>query len=180
MIVLSQRGGKLLKVMIMTVMRSPREIRCQSLDIQVGEEGVGAEERGRGRRTIVDQEMTSHANLEDDSDMLEQNDKHTQSNESPENMSKPEEAAPSSPVSKPAKVVIRNFDLNMNPDEDMDLLSTPTLVPTSLSPKSISEEKQEEYPGWSLFDVEKMAIDPIQLANLNTRIDDDVEDYDEV
>ncbi|XP_057439674.1 uncharacterized protein LOC130731402 [Lotus japonicus] len=124
--------------------------------------------------------MTSHANLEDDSDMLELNEKRTQSKGSPENVSKPEEVKQSSSVSKPAGVVVRNFDLNMNPDENMVFLSTPAPVPTSSSPKSMSEEKQEEYPGWSLSDVEKMSIDPIQLANLNRRIGEDVEDYDEV
>ncbi|EXB97276.1 hypothetical protein L484_024137 [Morus notabilis] len=39
--------------------------------------------------------------------------------------------------------------------------------------------KHEEYPGWSLADVDNMAIDPLQLANLNRRLDEDDEDYDE-
>ncbi|XP_057426833.1 uncharacterized protein LOC130720224 [Lotus japonicus] len=124
--------------------------------------------------------MTSHVKFEDDSDMLEENDKHTQSNESPENVSKPEEVKLSSPVRKLAEVDVRNFDSNMNPDENMDLLSTPSPVSTSSSAKSVPEEKQEEPPGCSLSDVEKMTIDPIQLANLNRRIHEDVEDYDEV
>lgn len=89
-----------------------------------------------------------------------------------------EEVKQSSPVKKPA--VVRNFDLNLEPDENMDFLSTPTPVPTCSPPrKLISEEKIEEYPGWSLSDMEKMAIDPIQLASLNNRIDEDMEDYDE-
>jgi hypothetical protein len=90
-----------------------------------------------------------------------------------------EEVKHCSPVRKPAEVFVRNFDLNMDPDEDMDLISTPTPIPTGSSSKSISEEKVDEYPGWSLSDMEKMAIDPIQLANLNKRIDEDMEDYDE-
>ncbi|TKY57103.1 Dr1-associated corepressor [Spatholobus suberectus] len=134
---------------------------------------------GRGIRT-VDQEMSSPAKFEDDSHVLKQNDNQTRSNESMENVSEPEEVKQNFPVSKPAKVSIRNFDLNMNPDENMmDSLASPTSVPTSSSAKSMSEEKHEEYPGWSLSDMEKMTIDPMQLANLNGGIDEDEEDYDE-
>ena len=110
---------------------------------------------------------------------MKQNDKHAQSNESLENVSEPEEVKPSFPASKPAEASIRNFDLNMNPDENMDSLDIPTPVPATSSAKPLVEEKHEEYPGWSLSDVEKMTIDPMQLANLNRRIDEDEEDYDE-
>ena len=123
--------------------------------------------------------MSSHAKCEDDSDVLKQNDNHTQSNESMENVLEPEEVKQSFPVSELAEVSVRNFDLNLDPDENMDSLDTPTSVPTSSSAKSVSEEKHEEYPGWSLSEMEKMIIDPIQLANLNGRIDEDEEDYDE-
>ncbi|KAG4962058.1 hypothetical protein AAZX31_14G037400 [Glycine max] len=133
--------------------------------------------RGRGIRT-ADQEMGSHAKCEDDSHVLKQNDNH-QSNESMENASEPAEVKQSFPVSKPTEVCIRNFDLNLDPDEDMDSLDTPTSVQASSSAKSVSEEKHEEYPGWPLSDMEKMTIDPIQLANINGRIDEDEEDYDE-
>jgi len=123
--------------------------------------------------------MSSHAKCEEDSNALKQNEKQTQSNESMENVSSPEEVKQTSPVSKPTQVSIRNFDLNMDPDENMDLLASPTPVPTSSSAKSMSEEKHDEYPGWSLSDMEQMTIDPIQLANINGRIDEDEEDYDE-
>jgi len=124
--------------------------------------------------------MSSQAKCEEDSEALKQNEKQSQSNESMENASSPEEVKQSFPVSKPAQVSIRNFDLNMDPDENMESLTSPTAVPTSSSAKSISEEKHhEEYPGWSLSDMEKMSIDPIQLANINGRIDEDEEDYDE-
>lgn len=133
---------------------------------------------GRGSRT-VDQEMNSHAKYEEDSDVLKQNDKHTHSNESMENLSEPEEVKQTVQVSKPAEVCIRNFDLNINPDENMDSLDSPTPVPSSSSAKSVSEEKHEEYPGWSWSDMEKMSLDPTQLANLNRKTDEDEEDYDE-
>ena len=51
--------------------------------------------------------------------------------------------------------------------------------PTSSSLNPTAELKHEEYPGWSLDEMDKMAIDPIQLANLNRTIDEDEEDYDE-
>jgi hypothetical protein len=52
-------------------------------------------------------------------------------------------------------------------------------APASSSAEPIPETKHEEYPGWSVSDMEKMAIDPIQLANLSRRVDEDEEDYDE-
>lgn len=123
--------------------------------------------------------MTSHVKYEDDSDVSKQNDKRTRSNESPENMSEHEEVKQTFPVSKSAAVPVRNFDLNMDPDENVDSLAVPTPVPSSSSAKLMSEEKHEEYPGWSFSDMEKMVIDPMQLANLNRKIDEDKEDYDE-
>ena len=56
------------------------------------------------------------------------------------------------------------------------------VAPTAAQASSagpISEPKHEEYPGWSLADVDRMAIDPLQLANLSRRLDEDEEDYDE-
>ena len=133
--------------------------------------------RGRGSKT-VDQDISSHVKFEDDSDALQQNGK-SSPKESPEVMPEPEEVNHCSPVRKPNEVVVRNFDLNMNPDEDMDELSTLTPITTGSSGKSISDEKVDEYPGWSSSDMDKMSIDPIQLANLSKRVDEDMEDYDE-
>lgn len=164
--------------------------------------GRGGRGRGRGRgrghgSKTVDQEINSHVKFEEDCEALKQNGNHTQNNVSPEieevklssPVKEPEEVKHCSPVRKPAEVVVRNFDLNLNPDpdDDMDEISTPTPIPSGSSSKSvseekiksISEEKIEEYPGWSFSDMEKMAIDPLQLANLSKRIDEDMEDYDE-
>ncbi|KAE8656703.1 hypothetical protein F3Y22_tig00116997pilonHSYRG00194 [Hibiscus syriacus] len=38
-------------------------------------------------------------------------------------------------------------------------------------------ENKDKYPGWLLTEIEKMAIDPVLIANSNREIDD--EDYDE-
>lgn len=46
------------------------------------------------------------------------------------------------------------------------------------SAETATEAKHEEYPGWSLSEMDRMAIDPVQLAQLNSRIDEE-EDYDE-
>lgn len=56
-------------------------------------------------------------------------------------------------------------------DEDGDTSAAVTSIPQP-------ESKYEEYPGWSLSDTGKMAIDPIQLAQFNGEIDEE-EDYDE-
>ncbi|GJZ95583.1 hypothetical protein Tco_0667917 [Tanacetum coccineum] len=73
---------------------------------------------------------------------------------------------------------VRNFDLN--PDLDENGNTPPVLAPVTpagLSSNPTFEMIAEEYPGWSLADVEKMAIDPRKLDNLNSRVDED--DYDE-
>lgn len=76
---------------------------------------------------------------------------------------------------------IRNFDLNLDLNDDGDSATLAAAPAASSSAEPIPETKHEEYPGWSVSDMEKMAIDPIQLANLSRRIDEDEdeEDYDE-
>ncbi|KAG2670944.1 hypothetical protein I3760_14G110200 [Carya illinoinensis] len=75
---------------------------------------------------------------------------------------------------------IRNFDLNVVLDENGDS-TTVAAGSGGSSAEPVPEMKHDEYLGWSLSDLEKMAIDPIQLANLSRRIDEDEdeEDYDE-
>lgn len=97
--------------------------------------------------------------------------KHNQDPERLNNGSEPEKLKENSLVEKSAEVAVRNFDLNVDLNENYDS-SAPTMKPAP-------EMKHEEYPGWSISDMEKMAIDPIQLATLNQRIDDEEEDYDE-
>nr|XP_043630533.1 dr1-associated corepressor-like [Erigeron canadensis] len=76
-------------------------------------------------------------------------------------------------------VNVRNFDLNLDLDENgeaIPILTTPA-TPVVLSPPPTVEMIPVEYPGWSLADVEKMAIDPVHFANYS--VDEDEEDYDE-
>ena len=72
---------------------------------------------------------------------------------------------------------VRNIDLNTNLNENEDKNAS-TAAEASL-PDPASETKQEEYPAWPLSDVDNMAIDPMQLADLGRRMDEDEEDYDE-
>jgi hypothetical protein len=82
-----------------------------------------------------------------------------------------------------------NIDLNanMNENDDKKTSAVANLTPADPEPAnpSLSEppptdiKHHEEIPGWSLSDVDKMAIDSMQLAQLGTRMDEDDEDYDE-
>lgn len=84
----------------------------------------------------------------------------------------------------------RNFDLNaeVNDSEDAKAAAaaaaaaaattTTTSAPSS-SVEPAAETNHEEYPGWSLSEMDKMVIDPLQLAQLSKRLDEEEEDYDE-
>lgn len=76
------------------------------------------------------------------------------------------------------EVPARNFDLNIDLNESVESTAIPAEAP-STSKMPPPEVKHEEIPGWSLSEMEKMAIDPIQLANLNRGLDEEEEDYDE-
>lgn len=62
----------------------------------------------------------------------------------------------------------RGFDLNT---QSVDVEIKPLVVTAS------AETKPEEYPGWSISDLGN--IDPMQLASMGKRLDEDEEDYDE-
>lgn len=80
---------------------------------------------------------------------------------------------------KNADISPRNFDLNVDLNENGN--STPVLAGGTSNSRTNAalEMKHEEIPGWSLDDVEGMTIDPIQLANIHRRIDEEEEDYDD-
>lgn len=79
---------------------------------------------------------------------------------------------------------VRNFDLNTGLDETADKIATsappagPSLSagPSSMGP---TEVRKEEFPSWSVSEVDGMAIDPLHLARLGSRLDEEDEDYDE-
>lgn len=75
--------------------------------------------------------------------------------------------------------VSRNFDLNHGLEDGVDKTATTVREPPSTSSAGPSDAKGEEYPGWSLSEMDRMAIDPLQIAHLNSRLDEEEEDYDE-
>jgi len=70
--------------------------------------------------------------------------------------------------SKDTEVAVRNFDLNMDLDEDGNAPSVSASGP---------EVPQNECPGWSC-EFGKVGTDPIELASLNQRVEEEDEDYD--
>lgn len=84
-----------------------------------------------------------------------------------------------SSVTKNPDVPVQNFDLNMELTESGDSTAITAQASSSTPAKTPVELKHEEYPGWSLAEMEQMAIDPVQLAKLNHGIDEEEEDYDE-
>ena len=86
-----------------------------------------------------------------------------------------------------ANPAARSFDLNANVDDNEDTKATAAAATAAAAAAAApassagptTETRHEEYPGWSLSDVDKMAIDPLQLAHLSKRLDEEDEDYDE-
>lgn len=65
----------------------------------------------------------------------------------------------------------RGFDLNTVNTQSLDIELKPPVITAS------RETKPEEYPCWSIPGMAN--IDPVQLANMSKRLDEDEEDYDE-
>ncbi|XP_040993573.1 dr1-associated corepressor-like [Juglans microcarpa x Juglans regia] len=147
---------------------------CHSISSGRGRGRVRGRGCGRGSRT-VEQEVTAHSGkFEDDSEIS----KHNQGLERLNNGVETEDSKEQILASKGEEAPIRNFDLNVVLDENGDL-ETVAAGSGSSCAEPVPETKHDEYHGWSLPDMEKMAIDPIQLANFSRRIDEDEEDYDE-
>lgn len=115
--------------------------------------------------------------LEDEPDIVHHNDKHSPNLGRLDKDYVPEDLKDNIPAGRNLRTPVHDFDLNLDLDENGETKTVLASVPASSSTKPIPELKHEEVPGWSLADIEGMDIDPIQLANLNTRIDE--EDYDE-
>ncbi|KAJ6694829.1 HISTONE-LIKE TRANSCRIPTION FACTOR CCAAT-RELATED [Salix koriyanagi] len=160
---------------------------------EVEDEGRG---RGRGARNIeresssrdLDPESctTAQPSIENNSDPGLVMDNGSESKESVKENNR---------VSDTTNQPERNFDLNaeVNDNEGAKAAAaaaaaaaataTATTTTTSSAPGSsaetaAAETNHEEYPGWSLSEMDKMAIDPLQLAQLGKGLDEE-EDYDE-
>ncbi|XP_078151896.1 uncharacterized protein LOC144547182, partial [Carex rostrata] len=49
---------------------------------------------------------------------------------------------------------------------------------TGPQPLEMVQDTQHEYPGWSVDDMKKMAVDPVQFALTHQKVDEEEEDYD--
>ncbi|CAA6662185.1 unnamed protein product [Spirodela intermedia] len=79
--------------------------------------------------------------------------------------------------------VVRNFDLNENPDGNGSTAVVPTTSSTTTAavtaPIPDAKPEEEEYPeGWPLLGMGKMGIDPLQFALSKRPLEDEEEDYD--
>ena len=74
--------------------------------------------------------------------------------------------------------VVHNFDLNLGLDENGDTSEATPTATLSAPATDRHETNHEEYAGWPLYDMDKMRIDPLKLSSLNTRIEEEEEDYD--
>lgn len=152
--------------------------------------------RGRGRgRPPVDRESIRLEKCEGDPDMSPQHDNQNPETISPDNGIEPRESADNmTTFGNTSDTEIRNFDLNVVLDDsgtnqlvrsDSGTTAAPSATAASTSGPATSAEpppeikQHEEYPGWSISDMDKMSIDPLQLAQLNSKRLDEEEDYDE-
>ncbi|KAI3869500.1 hypothetical protein MKX03_033223 [Papaver bracteatum] len=153
--------------------------------------------RGRGRgRPPVDRESSRLEKCEGDPDMSPQHDNQNPETISPDNGIEPRESADNmTTIGSTSDTEIRNFDLNVVLDDSganqlvrsdsgtaaaASATAAPSAIAASTSAEPPPEIKQhEEYPGWSVSDMDKMSIDPLQLAQLNSKRLDEEEDYDE-
>lgn len=137
--------------------------------------------RGRGRRQgsqTEDRDISVHyEKFEDDPDISDYQEKNNPSRLTLERSYSGEEPKNSIPAGN-IELPIRNFDLNVDLQVNGDSTAMPDPSPQSTT-ETMLETKHEEYPGWSLFDIDKTAVDPRQFAILKRRIDEDEEDYDE-
>ncbi|KAL4335880.1 hypothetical protein GQ457_07G043170 [Hibiscus cannabinus] len=131
---------------------------------------------GRGSRTVGRETAADCGKFEDELDISYSEEEHTLSfdRHRPADVVESDELKKRNPVGKNIEAPVWNFDLNADLDENGDSITS--VAAASPITNDIPGNK-EEYPGWSLSEIEKMAIDPIEIANLNRGIDD--EDYDE-
>ncbi|MCL7028938.1 hypothetical protein MKW94_017686 [Papaver nudicaule] len=152
--------------------------------------------RGRGRgRPAVDRESIQLEKCEGDPDMSPPRDNQNPETVSPDNGIEPKELVDNmTTIGNTSDTEFRNFDLNVVVDEsgtheliksDSGTKAAAYAAAASTSGLSSSAEpppeikQHEEYPGWSVSDMDKMSIDPLQLAQLNNKRLDEEEDYDE-
>lgn len=135
--------------------------------------------RGRGSRTLQRESFVQCEKLEDDPDISNQNGKNQKEHLERSNNVVAAAAADSRTTGgKDADKSVINFDLNVQLNENGDSTLTLAGDPSDSLKKPSPDTIHEDIPGWSLDNMESLAIDPVQLANLNRGMDEE-EDYDE-
>ncbi|PPR94904.1 hypothetical protein GOBAR_AA25775 [Gossypium barbadense] len=131
------------------------------------------------RKVADDDESKKSRMFEDDPDISYFEEKHDLSLERhvPDDVVESDESKKHNHAGKNIKTPVRNIDLNADLDENGDLITSIAAASPRTDDMPENSENREEYPCWSLCEIEKMAIDPIKLADSNGGIDD--EDYDE-
>lgn len=72
---------------------------------------------------------------------------------------------------------LTNVDLNSKTNENVGKNAGTTAHASE--PEPATETEHEDIPGWSISDIDKMAIDSMQLVQLGRRLEEEEEDYDE-
>ncbi|XP_078152348.1 uncharacterized protein LOC144547543 isoform X2 [Carex rostrata] len=76
---------------------------------------------------------------------------------------------------------VRNFDLNVDFCENAPASVGPSATTGMIQDAQLLEmiqDTQHEYPCWSVDDLKKMAVDPVQFALMHQKVDEGEEDYD--
>ncbi|KAL6568900.1 hypothetical protein OROHE_003641 [Orobanche hederae] len=134
---------------------------------------------GRGSQASHPESVDQHENLEDDPYFSNQGGKNQI--EDIERLSVVADTTADSIITarKDADKPVVTFDLNVQLNEDGE--STLVLVgaPSNSSEKPSPVTIHEDIHGWSFGNMERLAIDAVQLASLNDRMSEADEDYDE-
>ncbi|GLT58725.1 hypothetical protein SLA2020_315950 [Shorea laevis] len=134
--------------------------------------------QGRGRRTVERETVPQHEKFEDESNISYQQETNGLDRHRLDNERELDESKESVQANNSLQTPVRNFDLNVGLDENGYSI-IPVAAPPCPIKKIIPEFKHEECPGWPFSEIDKMGIDPTQLANFSRRTDDDEEDCDE-
>ncbi|KAL0418429.1 UNVERIFIED_CONTAM: Dr1-associated corepressor [Sesamum radiatum] len=134
--------------------------------------------RGRGSRVVQRESVVQYEKFEDEPGISNQNGEDQKGRLGPSNNVV---GAADSRISggKDADKSVINIDLNVDLNESEESTLTLADISSDSSIKTTLDLKHEDIPGWSIEDVERMAIGPVQLANLSRGIDEEEEDYDE-
>ncbi|XP_011090215.1 dr1-associated corepressor-like isoform X1 [Sesamum indicum] len=134
--------------------------------------------RGRGSRVVQRESIVQYEKIEDEPGISNQNGENQKGRLGPSNNVV---GAADSRITgeKDAEKSVIDIDLNVDLNESEESTLTLADISSDSSIKTTLDLKHEDIPGWSIEDVERMAIGPVQLANLNRGIDEEEEDYDE-